>query len=380
MAKSKPTTNARPKHSRTKDRVATRSNDDNNGEDDDIAVDSVPPPPPPSGAGKQSSNNNKKRKGSNDNDADLDLDRSTDGSAGAGAEREGAPPPPSREKGNDNGKDDPYCWIKLPKRPDLFPVSDTWWMVDLHARPVPKQGATPLVKRCMRELGWSEAKARTVLRAYRQFLRVKVATKDWNAELLSPSVAVDRMWHQHVLDNLNYAHDCLLLCDGHYVRHDPDGGLDTVARKSRLVATQQALLESFGEDDGEEGGALDTSAAGPWKDVFEGAAESDEDAGAADLSSGPAEDQAQASDDDSGLWVTLWFQTLTGGNTRLRVRRTATMGEVFVAYARHTGLGVSDCRFVCRGCRVEDDSVETPDTLGLQNGERVHVVSRARGC
>jgi hypothetical protein len=115
-------------------------------------------------------------------------------------------------------------------------------MVDLYARSGPKQGATPLVRRCTRALGWTEAKARSTLQAYRNFLHVKVATEDWNAELLSPSVAVDQMWHQHQLDNANYAHDCLLLC-GRFVKHDADGRLDVEARKNRLEATRQALLE-----------------------------------------------------------------------------------------------------------------------------------------
>jgi hypothetical protein len=117
-----------------------------------------------------------------------------------------------------------------------------------------------------------------VLRAYRQFPSVKVATKDRNAEILSPSVVVDLMRHQHLLDNANYAHDCLLLCDGHFVKHDADGGWDVEARKNRLVAPRRALLECYGE----EGGELDRSLTGPWKEVFAAANNDNED----DLGSG----------------------------------------------------------------------------------------------
>ena len=45
----------------------------------------------------------------------------------------------------------------------------TWWMVDIN--PIggddmsSRQGATPLVKRCMRTYGWDEVKARKVLNA-----------------------------------------------------------------------------------------------------------------------------------------------------------------------------------------------------------------------
>jgi hypothetical protein len=91
---------------------------------------------------------------------------------GVGKKGDLAPQPPrevvnNRSEGNDNEGAGDFCYIRLPKRTEISPVVDTWWMVDLHAHPAPTQGATPLVKRCMRELGWNEANARAVLRAYR---------------------------------------------------------------------------------------------------------------------------------------------------------------------------------------------------------------------
>jgi hypothetical protein len=45
-------------------------------------------------------------------------------------------------------------------------------MVDLEHRPHITQGATPLVARCMRVHSWTEREARTILKAYRQFLEL----------------------------------------------------------------------------------------------------------------------------------------------------------------------------------------------------------------
>ena len=87
----------------------------------------------------------------------------------------------------------------------------TWWMVDL--APVEEaslQGASALVKRCMRTYSWDEAKARKVLASYRQFIALKKNLQDWNAEILSPCYLVDQMWHCHILDVVNYCHDTAL--------------------------------------------------------------------------------------------------------------------------------------------------------------------------
>jgi len=126
--------------------------------------------------------------------------------------------------------------------------SKTWWMVDMHngddEENSTTQGATALVKRCMRVYNWSIGKTRKVLTAYRQFLTLKKEHKDWNATILSPSYLVDQMWHQHILDVVNYTHDMMLLC-GHVVGHNPDGALDLQQKTERDETTHKALEERF---------------------------------------------------------------------------------------------------------------------------------------
>ncbi len=130
----------------------------------------------------------------------------------------------------------------------------TWWMVDINPiggeETSSRQGATALVKRCMRTYGWDEVKTRKVLNAYRQFITLKKEHEDWDAKILSPCYLVDQMWHSHILDVLNYYHDMMLLC-GRVVGHDPDGALDYVAKQKRDETTRKALQERFGSYDEE---------------------------------------------------------------------------------------------------------------------------------
>lgn len=123
----------------------------------------------------------------------------------------------------------------------------TWWMVDRSCEPRLKVGATPLVERCMRAHGWTEAFTMRVLNGYKIFLLLKQTFQDWDAKKLSPSIPIDRMWHQHILDTANYAKDCELLC-GRMIHHDPDGGVDAEARNKRIQNTKCALRLKFDED------------------------------------------------------------------------------------------------------------------------------------
>jgi hypothetical protein len=127
---------------------------------------------------------------------------------------------------------------------------ESWWEVKRAqnpAEPKPTRGATPLVERCMRVHGFSEGFSRRVLKGYRQFMELKSVMNDWNELKLSPSVPINQMWEQHLLDNLNYTEDCLLLF-GRVIGHNPDGVLDGQALRDRVMTTKIAFQARYGDD------------------------------------------------------------------------------------------------------------------------------------
>ncbi|KAJ1619910.1 hypothetical protein T492DRAFT_1082017 [Pavlovales sp. CCMP2436] len=93
-----------------------------------------------------------------------------------------------------------------------------------------------LLERCSRQLGWDAAKSAGVLVEYERFMRLKVKRKDFDARKLSPSLAIDEMWHRHILDMKAYASDCMALC-GAVIYHDADGDRDTMGRRRRVLTT-----------------------------------------------------------------------------------------------------------------------------------------------
>lgn len=124
---------------------------------------------------------------------------------------------------------------------------EKWWEVNRKHDPPLTRGATPLIERCMRILGWNEVFAKRTLKGYRQFMELKSVMNDWHETKLSAPLAIKQMWEQHLLDNLNYTDDCFLLF-GRVIGHDPDAGLRERALGDRVKTTKIAFQARYGAD------------------------------------------------------------------------------------------------------------------------------------
>lgn len=124
---------------------------------------------------------------------------------------------------------------------------EKWWEINRKHDPALTRGATPLIERCMRVFGWGEAFSKRTLRGYRQFMELKSVMNDWQETKLSAPIAVQQMWEQHILDNLNYTDDCFLLF-GRVIGHDPDCILNERATSDRIKTTKIAFQARYGAD------------------------------------------------------------------------------------------------------------------------------------
>ena len=221
----------------------------------------------------------------------------------------------------------------------------TWWMVDMEACES-NQGATGLVKRCMREYDWSFDKSNKVLKAYRQFLTLKKAWRDWDAKIFSHSYFVDKMWRQHILDISNYYHDMVMLC-GHIVLRNPDGALDWEAENARDRKTRIELLKNFGSKN------LDSRV---WGFPF------------------------AVPEKDSSKPVAIFFKNMTGKEYEFRTRADARVLPLLEDFAKLIKTPFEDVRFLHHRIQLEVDWNDTSASLGLKDGDRIKVVLRLRGC
>ena len=225
--------------------------------------------------------------------------------------------------------------ILLSSREHEFTAS-SWWLVDIESKDVVTQGATPLVKRCMRIYDWDLAKTRRVLDAYRQFLFLKMDYEDWDATQLSPSYLIDQMWHQHILDVTNYCHDMMLLC-GHVVGHNPDGAaLDFEGKKIRDLNTRDGLEEHFKDNYDKEIWGIQTHGNTGCDAVSE----------LTESCFNPASAGENARKANGELTIRIKDQS--GEETFFKVKAWTKMEEIFGAYASRKGLYVNSLRFLFR--------------------------------
>ena len=267
--------------------------------------------------------------------------------------------------------------IPIVSRQNFFSES-LWWMVDLEYDPVAesksrggtycpasptsassanRQGATPLVKRCMRMYGWDLPTTRKILKGYRQFLHLKKHFEDWDATILSPSEQIDKMWHAHILDVNNYVHDCILLC-GHVVGHNPDGMVDGEAKAARVKFTKEALIERFGP------GNFDETV---WMTRRE-------------LEEKEQEYQDLTSDKNPDPPVTIVVHDETGMQTFFKIKTTTKMSKLFEAYCKLRDIDVDNppVRFLFNGDSLSPD--HTPNSWEMEDGDRIDVFPEQSGC
>jgi len=103
--------------------------------------------------------------------------------------------------------------------------------------------------RCKRIYKWNDAFADTALTAYHQFIKLKLQQEDWNATILSPSLTVNKVWQQHILQVQHYVKACQDYTGGELIGYDPEEGSDKVARAKRVEATKLCLKTLFGKKD-----------------------------------------------------------------------------------------------------------------------------------
>ncbi|KAK1746847.1 hypothetical protein QTG54_002191 [Skeletonema marinoi] len=227
------------------------------------------------------------------------------------------------------GSDHPL--ILVPSRENDFNMK-TWWMVDL--APVEEsslQGASALVKRCMRIHGWDETKARKVLASYRQFIMLKKNIQDWNAKILSP---------------------CYVLPD-------------YVAKQKRDDTTRASLEEHFGSYDEEIWDYSPDEASEIVNDV-------------ANQSEGAANDEESGPPFSDDTKITLRLKGQSGEEHMFKLLRTTPMRKMFNAYAAREGVDVASLRFTLGGELISYD--DTPAILELEDLDQIDVAYQQLGC
>ncbi|KAH8060116.1 small ubiquitin-related modifier protein [Aureococcus anophagefferens] len=208
-----------------------------------------------------------------------------------------------------------------------------------------------LVARLARATGTKALKAKKVLFAYKQFLVLKAEGDDFDATKLSPPSLVDEMWHLHLLDTRRYQPQCLRAF-GRVMHHDPDGGVDAAARAARIGSTHVALTNRFGT----------TFDKRIWRWTVPLA-----------TTKTPARDPPATTKSRLKIGV----KSLDGKKKFFMIKNTTPLYKVFDSYSQF-GFANDLSKYIFRGRRLRGE--ETPEEIGMEDGDDLHVVHALRGC
>lgn len=278
---------------------------------------------------------------------------------------------------------------------------EAWWEVRRAgpAEPAPTRGATPLVERCMRIHGFSEDFATRVLKGYRQFMELKAVMNDWVELKLAPSNPINEMWELHLLDNLNYTEDCLLLF-GRVIGHNPDAILDGPALKARVMTTQIAFQARYGDDLDQDvwdfgddwnkdsltqpsiSKKFDTLEVSSSRGRLPVARGDDMSASRARTPSrgrpasprrvNASKTPSSASPGAGNEPITIFLRDqVTGEETYFSLRYKSTLRIVFTVFAERRGLAQDSLKFNYNGQQLT--GYETPHSLALEDRARIDV-------
>ena len=192
------------------------------------------------------------------------------------------------------------------------------------------------------------------VRTYLAFLVLKAVSEDYDATQISPSEAVDEVWHAHILDTRHYRETCTLLC-GEFIDHDPDGGSDEEARQVRRDYLEELKVEL--------GSLLDA------------------------ITVMPEEGPAPAREDNPSAVFSIRLVQQNGHEVIFQIKRTTPLGKLMAAFCQRQGICMNSVRFLFDGNRLTQEL--TPNDCFMlrngvrsvmQNGDVIDVVTEQIGC
>lgn len=99
----------------------------------------------------------------------------------------------------------------------------------------------PVVRHAAERMGWTLAYRSEVEREYRRFLYLAVMNPDKSLGMAGP---VDLLWHDHIVDTVNYLDFCRQVA-GRFLHHVPSNGAET--DRAGYMLTVALLDQQFGE-------------------------------------------------------------------------------------------------------------------------------------
>eukprot|EP00545_Synedropsis_sp_CCMP1620_P006141 CAMPEP_0119024304 /NCGR_PEP_ID=MMETSP1176-20130426/31609_1 /TAXON_ID=265551 /ORGANISM="Synedropsis recta cf, Strain CCMP1620" /LENGTH=247 /DNA_ID=CAMNT_0006979563 /DNA_START=66 /DNA_END=809 /DNA_ORIENTATION=- len=230
--------------------------------------------------------------------------------------------------------------------------------LDLSNSPIDSK---PLTADCQRHLGWREAYSNRVFGEYCKFLAMKVRLNDFGASKIGasklvPSLAINKIWQQHVLDTRRYHNDCYALC-GRMIHYNRDADDTSASKLKRIRTTKGAYRLIFGKKKPLTSEIWRFGSLPEERDISHGR--------------DPLDDQEEEPAELTTLEISV--QDENGNSVWFKLRGHTKIRKVFHRYAERMGVKESSISFFFDECCVNPNF--TPTSMDMPDGAVIEAIS-----
>ncbi len=187
---------------------------------------------------------------------------------------------------------------------------------------------------------------------YLRFIYLKVMTQDVNGTILSPTIEIDEIWHQHLLHNKNYFDMCLSI--NFIVYHYPERADDTEEVKNKRINNFRKLYYKY----------FQTTPYVVLQDLT------------------PVSDNSDYSDSSKEYSspVTLFVKTATNKNIVINISLDCSVAQLKNLILFQENLTIETQKLIFPGKRIDYDNQKILREFNIENHSTIHLMLNLKGC
>jgi hypothetical protein len=187
---------------------------------------------------------------------------------------------------------------------------------------------------------------------YLRFIYLKVITQDVNGSIISPTIEIDEIWHQHLLHNKNYFDMCLSI--NFIVYHYPERADDTEEVKNKRIDNFRKLYYKYFQTV-------------PFEVMH-------------DLT--PISDISDNSDEikEYSPPVTIFVKTVTNKNITIEISLDCSIAQLKNLILFKENIPIEIQKLLFAGKRIDYDNKKLLREFNIQHHSTIHIMLQLKGC
>jgi large subunit ribosomal protein L40e/ubiquitin C len=183
---------------------------------------------------------------------------------------------------------------------------------------------------------------------YKRFIFIKMVTQDIDGTVISPTIDIDEVWHQHLLYNKDYLEMCIKI--NFIVYHYPQHSDDSIKVKNKRIETFKIIYQEYFQNI-------------PF--------------GYIDISNNNNSELVSSVKSEP---VQIFIKTITNKTVVIEISLDNTIGELKQMIYIKEGICIETQKFIFAGKYISYDNKKTLRELNIEKDSIIHIMLMLKGC